>query len=91
MCLTDEMRREENLDVVVEYSNMKSETDLKSEFCKSNADFNCKIKIMGSWQIILIVENGNELMQSSMYPNARLEDSFGFILNNVNQSQRKMK
>jgi hypothetical protein len=35
MCLTQEVRREENVNVVVEYSDMKSETDLKSELTKA--------------------------------------------------------
>lgn len=37
--LTEEMQREEDSNVVVEYSNIKLETDLKSELKKKQFDF----------------------------------------------------
>jgi hypothetical protein len=35
MCLTEKIPREENVNIVIEYSDMKSETDLKSELARA--------------------------------------------------------
>jgi hypothetical protein len=59
--LTEEMQREEGVDVVVEYSDMKSETDLKSELATASR-FQSKTKIRASKQNIFTVKKGNELI-----------------------------
>jgi hypothetical protein len=54
--LTEETRKGEDVNIVVKYSGMKSETDLKYELAKH------KNKIRASRQNIFIVRKGNELI-----------------------------
>lgn len=61
MCFIEETQRED-VDVVVEYSNMKPETDLKSELAKPVSISMAKPKPGQANKYIFIVKKGNELI-----------------------------
>lgn len=69
--LMTEMWREEDTIVDVEYTDLKSEMDLKSALAKTICISVAKQK-SGRRDKIFLLNTGNELMWSSIYPNVSL-------------------
>lgn len=65
------MWREEDANVDVKYTDLKSEMDLKSALAKAVCMSMAKQK-SGQTDKIFLLNTGNELMWSSIYPNASL-------------------